>query len=105
MNKNNDEFPTPVGVYYLKDIKHIDKNPCCEIKITKEDLDDEFKIGWYYVEALQRKALQDIQDEIGREIIKAVKNVIGVEKKCECGGEKCGTTHSDWCPMYEEDNV
>lgn len=24
------------------------------------------------------------------------------EKKCECGAEKCNTTHSDWCPKYEE---
>jgi len=21
--------------------------------------------------------------------------------KCECGGEKAKTTHSDWCPKYE----
>lgn len=20
--------------------------------------------------------------------------------KCECGGEKANTTHSDWCPKY-----
>jgi hypothetical protein len=23
------------------------------------------------------------------------------EPKCECGAEKCGTTHSTWCPKYE----
>ena len=23
------------------------------------------------------------------------------EKKCECGGEKANTTHSDWCPKFE----
>lgn len=21
--------------------------------------------------------------------------------KCECGAEKCNTTHSDWCPKYD----
>lgn len=25
------------------------------------------------------------------------------EKKCECGGEKANTTHSDWCPKYKEE--
>ena len=23
------------------------------------------------------------------------------KKNCECGGEKCRTTHSRWCPKYE----
>lgn len=22
--------------------------------------------------------------------------------KCECGAEKCNTTHSDWCPKYRK---
>lgn len=22
-------------------------------------------------------------------------------KKCECGGEKTNTTHSQWCPLYK----
>ncbi len=26
---------------------------------------------------------------------------IEYEKKCECGAEKCKTTHSDWCPKYK----
>lgn len=21
---------------------------------------------------------------------------------CECGAQKCGTRHSDWCPLYRE---
>jgi hypothetical protein len=25
-----------------------------------------------------------------------------MSKKCECGAEKCGTTHSDWCPVNNE---
>jgi len=24
------------------------------------------------------------------------------DPKCECGAEKVKTTHSDWCPKYEE---
>ena len=25
-----------------------------------------------------------------------------LKKKCECGAEKCGTTHSFWCPKHRE---
>ena len=24
------------------------------------------------------------------------------EDKCECGGQKAKTTHSDWCPCYKK---
>ena len=26
--------------------------------------------------------------------------LFGKSKKCECGAEKCNTTHSHWCPKY-----
>ena len=41
-----------------------------------------------------------IQEYIDR--MKEEKAAAKAKIKCECGGDKAKTTHSDWCPKYEK---
>lgn len=50
-------------------------------KIIIDDLDEELYVGYEYTYVTKKQK----------------------EVKCECGAEKCKTTHARWCPLFEED--
>jgi hypothetical protein len=45
----------------------------------------------------------DYRDEIPQNLTDTVYGIKNTNKDtCECGAEKCGTTHSTWCPKFSK---
>jgi hypothetical protein len=43
---------------------------------------------------------EDFQEKLEDNFIRLLENPPDYVIKCECGAEKCKTTHSHWCPLH-----
>lgn len=67
-------------------------------------------IGTYFINFIKGPTEGFIADIRGVYILQGIKDGYVVIPQgrfeiwgsCECGAQKCGTRHSDWCPLYRE---
>ena len=65
---------------------------CTKIELMRERIDEGlYLVGWLYGDRVYLRCNNTPVD---------LSNSKWIKKKCECGAEKCKTTHATWCPMY-----